>query len=104
MTDKTTLLKRISNLRYQGLGYQRIADQLRAEGLVDFCLSTIRRLLKEAQNEHSSISSPSTNIQQTSTETIENVKDTDIKPQEEKNIKTMPNREKIKERQGSVIL
>ncbi|MEM4091043.1 MAG: hypothetical protein QXQ46_09975 [Thermoplasmatales archaeon] len=100
MIDKAKIQRRIAVLKSQGMGYQAIADQLRAEGLGDFSPSTIRRYLKEAQSEQSLITSLSTDIQETTTETIENVRDTDIRAPDEKNLETLSNPEKIVKRQG----
>ncbi|MEM3907465.1 MAG: hypothetical protein QXZ17_11495 [Nitrososphaerota archaeon] len=93
-------MKRIADLKSQGMSYQGIADQLRSEGLADFSSATIRRYLKEAQSEQSSIPSPSTDVQEILTETIENVRDTDIKTPDKKNTDTLSNPEKIVKRQG----
>ncbi|MEM3908029.1 MAG: hypothetical protein QXZ17_14425 [Nitrososphaerota archaeon] len=84
MTDKT-VLKRIVDLRSQGLGYQGIADQLRSEGLGDFSVSTIRRYLKEVQGEQSSITLPSTNIQEAPIETAGSVRPANKVPESNNN-------------------
>ncbi|MEM3846037.1 MAG: helix-turn-helix domain-containing protein [Candidatus Parvarchaeota archaeon] len=102
MTDKTSILKRIADLKNQGMSYQAIADRLRAEGLGDFSPSTIRRYLKEVQGEQSLITSPSTS-QGTSTETPENAMFAN-KVLEDKNNEGLSNPEKFKERQGIVQL
>ncbi|MEM3191489.1 MAG: hypothetical protein QW292_05225 [Candidatus Parvarchaeota archaeon] len=100
MTDKTSILKRIADLKSQGMSYQAIADQLRSEGLADFSPATIRRYLKEVQSEQTSVASPSADIQEVPIDTIENVRDTDIKVQDEKNLEALSNPEKIVKRQG----
>ncbi|MEM3845789.1 MAG: hypothetical protein QXU98_08810 [Candidatus Parvarchaeota archaeon] len=99
MTDKT-VLKRIADLKSQGMSYQGIANQLRSEGLGDFSPSTIRRYLKEAQSEQSLITSPSTS-QGTSTETPENAMFAN-KVLEDKNNEGLSNLEKFKERQATI--
>ncbi|MEM3846407.1 MAG: hypothetical protein QXU98_11990 [Candidatus Parvarchaeota archaeon] len=88
MTDKTSILKRIVDLRSQRMGYRAIADQLRAEGLGDFSPSTIRRYLREIQGEQSSITLPSTNIQETPIETTESVRPANTETSESNNNKT----------------
>ncbi|MEM4067974.1 MAG: hypothetical protein QXV17_14060 [Candidatus Micrarchaeaceae archaeon] len=88
MTDKTSILKRIADLKSQGMSYQAIADRLRAEGLGDFSPSTIRRYLREIQGEQSSITLPSTNIQETPIETTESVRPANTETSESNNNKT----------------
>ncbi|MEM3846649.1 MAG: hypothetical protein QXU98_13220 [Candidatus Parvarchaeota archaeon] len=84
MIDKT-VLKRIIDLRNQGMSYQAIVNQLRSEGLADLSPATIRRYLKEIQGEQSSITLPSTNIQEASIETTESVRPANKAPESNNN-------------------
>ncbi|MEM3846469.1 MAG: hypothetical protein QXU98_12305 [Candidatus Parvarchaeota archaeon] len=65
MTDKATIIKEIHSLRDKGLGYEAIANRLREQGIADLSPSTVRRYLKEAQIEPSSISAISQDRQAT---------------------------------------
>ncbi|MEM4055933.1 MAG: hypothetical protein QW578_02695 [Thermoplasmatales archaeon] len=99
MTDKAKIQRRIADLKSQGMSYQGIANQLRSEGLADLFPATIRRYVKEVQNEQTSVTSPSADIQEVPIDKIENVRDTDIKVPDKKNLEALSNPEKFKERQ-----
>ncbi|MEM4115134.1 MAG: hypothetical protein QXP59_03910 [Saccharolobus sp.] len=99
MTDKATIMKKILVLKNAGLGYGTISHKLREQG-IDLSPSTIRRYLKEVQSEQTSVASPSADIQEVPIDTIKNVRDTDIKVQDEKNLEALSNPEKIVKRQG----
>ncbi|MEM3846086.1 MAG: hypothetical protein QXU98_10340 [Candidatus Parvarchaeota archaeon] len=101
MADKAVILKEILVLRNAGLGYGAISHKLREQG-IDLSPSTIRRYLKEAQSEQTSVASPSADIQEVPIDTIKNVRDTDIKVQDEKNLEALSNPEKIVKRQAIV--
>ncbi|MEM0134839.1 MAG: helix-turn-helix domain-containing protein [Thermoplasmatales archaeon] len=124
MTDKATIMKEILALRNKGFGYEAIANRLREQGIADLSPSTVRRYLKEAQIEPSSISAISQDRQATLDEEddedsvksndspinsqdapVKNIKTIEgegIESPGKKNTDTLSNPEKFKERQGIV--
>ncbi|MEM3192360.1 MAG: helix-turn-helix domain-containing protein [Candidatus Parvarchaeota archaeon] len=128
MTDKATIIKEILALRNKGFGYEAIANRLREQGIADLSPSTVRRYLKEAQLEPSSISAisqdrqatldeedkeddedsvksndSSINSQDAPVKDIKTIEGEGIEPPGKKNTDTLSNPDKIKERQATIF-